>query len=96
MEIRFYDQALDSDLKRVVVCARAGEKWLLCRRGDRQTHHREADGVRGIHRPWEAGVREAGGADGNDDVPSRTRIRRRGAEAEARHEDRGVPGASKC
>ena len=37
MEIRFYDQALDSDLKRVVVCARAGEKWLLCRRGDRQT-----------------------------------------------------------
>ena len=66
------------------------------RRGDRQTHRRGADGVRGIHRPWEAGVREAGGADGNDDVPSRTRIRRRGAEAEARHEDRGVPGASKC
>ena len=37
MEIRFYDQALDSDLKCAVVCARAGEKWLLCRRRDRQT-----------------------------------------------------------
>ena len=47
MEIRFYDQALDSDLKFAVVAARVGSQWLLCRHQDRTTWefpggHREA------------------------------------------------------
>ena len=47
MEIKFYDQALDSDLKYAVICARAGEQWLLCRHKERDTWelpggHREA------------------------------------------------------
>ena len=37
MEIRFYDQALDRDLKYAVICARAGTRWLLCRHRERQT-----------------------------------------------------------
>lgn len=37
MKIKFYDQALDSDLKYAVVCARAGKKWLLCRHKERKT-----------------------------------------------------------
>ena len=37
MEIRFYDQALDSDLKFAVVAARVGSRWLLCRHQDRST-----------------------------------------------------------
>ena len=37
MEIRFYDQALDSDLKFAVVAARVGSQWLLCRHQDRTT-----------------------------------------------------------
>lgn len=37
MEIRFYDQALDSDLKVAVVAARADGKWLLCRHRERAT-----------------------------------------------------------
>lgn len=37
MEIRFYEQALDSDLKYAVICARAGERWLLCRHRARET-----------------------------------------------------------
>ena len=37
MKIKFYDQALDSDLTYAVVCARAGEKWLLCRHRERQS-----------------------------------------------------------
>ena len=37
MKIKFYDQALDSDLKYAVICARVGEKWLLCRHRERQT-----------------------------------------------------------
>ena len=48
MDIRFYEQALDSDLKCAVVAARVGGKWLLCR-------HRG-------HETWElpGGLREAG------------------------------------
>lgn len=37
MEIRFYDQTLDSDLKVAVVAARADGKWLLCRHRERAT-----------------------------------------------------------
>ncbi|MGN8967807.1 NUDIX hydrolase [Intestinimonas sp. HCP28S3_D6] len=37
MKIKFYDQALDSDLKYAVVCAKVGERWLLCRHRERQT-----------------------------------------------------------
>lgn len=37
MEIKFYDQALDSDLQYAVVCAKVGEKWLLCRHRERDT-----------------------------------------------------------
>ena len=37
MEIRFYDQALDRDLSIVVVAARMGEEWLLCRHRERST-----------------------------------------------------------
>ena len=37
MEVRFYDQALDSDLKYVVICARFGEQWLICRHKERET-----------------------------------------------------------
>lgn len=47
MEIRFYEQALDSDLKFAVIAARVGGKWLLCRHRERETWelpggHREA------------------------------------------------------
>ena len=37
MEIRFYDQALDSDLKVAVVAARPDGKWLLRRHRERAT-----------------------------------------------------------
>lgn len=37
MEIRFYEQALDSDLACAVVCARVGNRWLLCRQRTRET-----------------------------------------------------------
>ena len=37
MKIKFYDQALDSDLKYAVICAKIGERWLLCRHRERQT-----------------------------------------------------------
>lgn len=37
MEIRFYEQALDSDLKYAVIAARTGGKWLLCRHRERET-----------------------------------------------------------
>lgn len=48
MEIRFYDQACNSDLKFAVVAARMGNQWLLCRHQDRDTWefpggHREPD-----------------------------------------------------
>lgn len=46
MEIRFYDQALDSDLKVAVVAARADGKWLLCRHRERATWEFPGDTVR--------------------------------------------------
>lgn len=47
MEIRFFDEALDRDLKVAVIAARVGEQWLLCRHRERDTWefpggHREA------------------------------------------------------
>ena len=37
MEIHFYEQALDSDLKFAVVAARVGEQWMFCRHRERET-----------------------------------------------------------
>lgn len=37
MEVRFFEQALDSDLKYAVIAARQSGKWLLCRHRERST-----------------------------------------------------------
>lgn len=37
MEIRFYEEALDSDLKFAVIAARLGKQWLLCRHRERKS-----------------------------------------------------------
>ena len=37
VEVKFFDQALDSDLTFAVIAARFGDQWLLCRHRDRQT-----------------------------------------------------------
>lgn len=37
MEIRFYEQALDSDLKFAVIAARKGDHWIFCRHQNRDT-----------------------------------------------------------
>ena len=37
VEVKFFDQALDSDLTFAVIAARYEDRWLLCRHRDRQT-----------------------------------------------------------
>ncbi len=37
VEVKFFDQALDSDLTFAVIAARYEDRWLLCRHTDRQT-----------------------------------------------------------
>lgn len=37
MELRFYDEALDSDLKFAVIGARMDGRWLMCRHRERDT-----------------------------------------------------------
>lgn len=37
MKLRFYDEALDSDLKFAVIAARVGDQWLMCRHRERDT-----------------------------------------------------------
>ena len=65
-EVKFYEEAADELLKFAVIIARSGDKWIFCKRRDRDTWeapggHREPGEKRAVRRDRGAGIYDQAG-----------------------------------